>query len=188
MVLIGLVFNACTPSSLEVASNSEIILHYDSKSYLFSKELKSSEHLGFQKMDIYKNSALASEGGLLFYEKVTMDLEYEFKYGSVTTLKYIFDVSKTNIVYSSGNILLLQLRLKTGDYINLMAEKSGVQDMSYVYGFSNKELLSVASTLKTGHYELQNVVRLKGSITEWTQTKLILNPLIKPMFSRRSPF
>ena len=87
-------------------------------------------------------------------------------------------------VYQSNLSLLIQLCLVNGDYINLLADKSGFHEMQYVYGFSNKELLSIASNLKTGHYKLQNIVRLKGSITEWTQTKLILQPLIKPMFKR----
>ena len=188
LTIIALIFNGCTPSSLDVSSTKEISIKIDSHSYMFSKDIKSVKSLGFQKMDIYQYSALASDGGLLFCENVTMDLEYEFMHGSVTTLKYIFDVSKTNIIYSSGSTLLIQLRLVSGDYINLLADKSGFQEMQYVYGFSNKELLSIASNLKVGHYELQNVVRLKGSVTEWTQVKLLLQPLIKPMFSRRSPF
>ena len=188
MIIIALTFTACTPSSLDIASTKEISIKIDSQPYLFSKDIKSAKRLGFQKMDIYQYSALSSDGGLLFCENVTMDLEYEFMYGSITTLKYIFDVIKTNIIYSSGSTLLIQLRLVTGDYINLLADKSGFQEMQYVYGFSNQELLSIASNLKAENYELKEAVRLKGSITEWTQTKLILQPLIKPMFNRRSPF
>ena len=65
-----------------------------------------------------------------------------------------------------------------------MAETSGMQDMAYIYGFSNEKLLKIANELKADGYEIKNAFHLRKPLTEWTQEKLILQPLIQPMFRR----
>ncbi|MEN8302779.1 MAG: hypothetical protein ABFQ64_01745 [Campylobacterota bacterium] len=186
-ILIILLFLGCAPSSLKVNSVDELVLKHNSKSYLFANKIETNKNLGFQKIDVEQKTAIDSNGAKLYYEQVLVDIDYEFQYGSVTTLKYIFDVSRTNIIYKASNLLVIQLQIEKGHYINLMAETSGMQDMAYVYGFSNEKLLKIANELQADGYEIKNAFHLKKPLTEWTQEKLILQPLIKPMF-RRGPF
>ena len=183
-ILIALFISGCTPSSLKVNSMDELVLKHNSKSYLFANKIESSKTRSFQKIDVEQKIALDSNGAKLYYEQVLVDMEYEFKYGTVTTLKYIFDVSRTNIIYQASNLLLIQLQIEKGHYINLMAETSGIQDMAYIYGFSNEKLLKIANELKADGYEIKNAFHLRKPLTEWTQEKLILQPLIQPMFRR----
>jgi len=183
-ILIALFISGCTPSSLKVNSMDELVLKHNSKSYLFANKIESSKTRSFQKIDVEQKIALDSNGAKLYYEQVLVDMEYEFKYGTVTTLKYIFDVSRTNIIYQASNLLLIQLQIEKGHYVNLMAETSGMQDMAYIYGFSNEKLLKIANELKADGYEIKNAFHLRKSLTEWTQEKLILQPLIQPMFRR----
>ncbi len=183
-ILIALFISGCTPSSLKVNSMDELVLKHNSKSYLFANKIESSKTRSFQKIDVEQKIALDSNGAKLYYEQVLVDMEYEFKYGTVTTLKYIFDVSRTNIIYQASNLLLIQLQIEKGHYVNLMAETSGMQDMAYIYGFSNEKLLKIANELKADGYEIKNAFHLRKPLTEWTQEKLILQPLIQPMFRR----
>lgn len=183
-ILIALFISGCTPSSLKVNSMDELILKHNSKSYLFANQIESSKTLSFQNIDVEQKTAIDSNGATLYYEQLLVDINYEFQYGSVTTLKYIFDVSRTNIIYQASNLLLIQLQIEKDQYINLMAETSGTQDMAYIYGFSNEKLLKIANELKADGYEIKNSFHLRKPLTEWTQEKLILQPLIKPMFRR----
>ena len=183
-ILIALFLSGCTPSTLKVNSMDELVLKHNSKSYLFANKIDSSKTLSFQKIDVEQKTAIDSSGATLYYEQVLIDIDYEFQYGSVTTLKYIFDVSRTNIIYQASNLLLIQLQIEKDQYINLMAETSGIQDMAYIYGFSNEKLLKIANELKVDGYEIKNAFHLRKPLTEWTQEKLILQPLIKPMFRR----
>ena len=184
LILIALFLSGCTPSSLKVNSMDELVLKHNSKSYLFANKIDSSRTLSFQNIDVEQKTAIDSNGATLYYEQVLVDIDYEFQYGSVTTLKYIFDVSRTNIIYKASNLLLIQLQIEKDQYINLMAETSGMQDMAYIYGFSNEKLLKIANELKVEGYEIKNAFHLRKPLTEWTQQKLILQPLIKPMFRR----
>ena len=184
LIFIALFLSGCTPSSLKVNSMDELVLKHNSKSYIFANRVESSKTRSFQKMDVEQKTAIDSNGATLYYEQLLVDMEYEFKYGSITTLKYIFDVSKTNIIYQASNLLVIQLQIEKDHYVNLMAETSGMQDMAYVYGFSNEKLLKIANELKADGYEIKNAFHLRKPLTEWTQQKLILQPLIKPMFRR----
>lgn len=184
LILIALFISGCTPSSLKVNSMNELVLKHNSKSYLFSNKIEDSKSLGFQNIDVEQKTAIDANGATLYYEQLLVDTNYEFQYGSVTTLKYIFDVSRTNIIYQASNLLLIQLQIEKNHYINLMAETSGTQDMAYIYGFSNEKLLKIANELKADGYEIKNAFHLRKPLTEWTQEKLILQPLIKPMFKR----
>ncbi|MEA3370545.1 MAG: hypothetical protein U9Q40_04330 [Campylobacterota bacterium] len=187
MTIITLLISACAPSSLKVNSNNELILQHNSKEYAFPGTIVDSDSLSFQKIDVEQVTLKESNGEKFYYEQVTIDIDYEFQYGSITTLKYIFDVSRTNIIHKSSNILLMQLRVEDDKYINLMAEISATQDMAYIYGFSNRKLLKIANELNAQRYEIKNSYELTKPKTEWSQEKLLLQPLIKPMF-RRGPF
>lgn len=183
-ISIALFLSSCAPSSLKMNSNNELILQHNSKSYTFPGKIVDSESLSFDKIEVEQRTLKNSNREKFYYEHVLVDIAYEFQHGSVTTLKYIFDVSRTNIIYKASNILLIQLRVEDDKYINLMAETSATQDMAYVYGFSNRKLLKIANELNAGNYEIKNSYDLKESKTEWSQQKLILQPLIKPMFRR----
>lgn len=183
-ILITLFISGCTPSSLKVSAMNELVLKHNSKSYIFSNKIEDSKSLGFQNIDVEQKTAIDSNGAILYYEQLLINIDYEFQYGSVSTLKYIFDVSRTNIIYQASNLLLIQMEIERDYYINLMAETSGTQDMAYVYGFSNEKLLKIANELKADGYEIKNAFHLRKPLTEWTQEKLILQPLIKPMFRR----
>ncbi len=186
LIIIALLFSSCAPSSLQVEQNGELVLQHDSKVYTLGSS-GDSNLLRFVNLAITQSSIKSTSNATLFYEQIIVDQAYEFSRGSVETLKIIFDLSKSNVVYGSGTILLVQLQVNRDAYVNIMAEISATQDMSYIYGYSNEEYLSMAKELglELDSSSLRKVLRPKASITKWNQTRLIIEPILQP-FDKRS--
>ena len=187
MILITLTLSSCAVNSLAVTKNQELIFSQGQTSYTISNTLSDTKVLGFRNIEVEQKTAKNQQSGTLFYEKMIVDINYELKYGSAATLKIIFDVSKSNTIYYSAKILFIQLELKNGKYINLVAETSGIQELSYIYGFSNKEFLQMIKTLAPDAKiaELRATQKIDKVQTEWSQEKLFIQPLIALLYGSR---
>jgi len=180
-IFIVSIFTACSVSSLAFNSQKKLLLQHNSNSYLLNTKVQEESFLSYQYIDIQRVSLKNEKNIKLFYENITMDINFEFRYSSLQTLKIIFDVNRTNLIYKKSNLLLTQFMLKDGSYINLMAETSGTQDMAYAYGFSNEEFKKIAKELGVKDVAFKDVVLLRKYISKWNQTKLILEPLVRPI-------
>jgi len=185
LIIIALLFSSCAVSSLQVQEDKRLVLQSDSKVYMLGLA-QDTNLLRFVNLDITQNSIKRDSGSVLFYETIIVDQAYEFSRGSIETLKIIFDLSKSNVVYSSGNLLFVQLQVDDGRYVNIMAEVSAIQDMSYVYGYSNEEYLNLLreTGLNVDAATLKKALKVKSSITKWSQTRLIIEPILQALDKR----
>jgi hypothetical protein len=186
LLLIALFFVGCTPSSLKLTYSDELLLQHNLVKYNFATKVQKRELTHFLNLDVvrYELQNKSQEG--LYFEEVTSDINYEFKYGSIKTISDIFDVSRYHTLYYSGGLLLIQLEVEPKKYVNLLAETSSTQEMSYVYGFSNSEFRALIKSLgvDVDSSKLKKGYRVKESLSFWNQGHLILFPLVKPMFRR----
>jgi len=189
LLLIALLLAGCAPSSLKINKANVLQLQYDSKLYSVATEVQKKKLTHFLNLDVlrYQLQSASQEG--LYFEELTSDINYEFKYGSVKTISDIFDVSSYHTLYYSGGLLLMQLEVEPKKYVNLLAETSSTQNMSYVYGFSDSEFKTLIKSLgvKVNSSKIKKAYGVKESLSSWNQGHLILFPLVKPMF-RRGPF
>ncbi len=192
LFIIGLVFlSGCATSSLKVSDTNELILQHDTKVTMLGTKVLTREHEWYRNLDIYKSKVQNSKG-ILLYEDVIADINWEFKFGSVTTIKYIFDAYKSDVIYMNSSLLLLQLRVNKTQYVNMLVEKSGTQELSYVYGFSNKEFLQLAKNIipennifpsKFVHEGIVFSSEIKH-LSTWSVKMLLLQPLLQPVMRR----
>ena len=178
LLIVTIFFSACSESSLEMGADNELVLKNSSHSYTVSKTFLGSESFALFNLDVQRIRVADSFSKPLFYEKVTTHNDYELKYPSLETLQKIFNVSSLNVVYKSSSLLFVQLE-KEKHYINLIAETSSMTELSYVYGFSNREYYEVASAMKivVDRLQVKNFQRTNRFESQWMQKKLILEPL-----------
>jgi hypothetical protein len=140
----------------------------------------SSESIALFNLDVKRVRVSNSFSKTFFYEKVTTHNDYEFKYPSLETLQKIFNVKHLNVVYKSSSLLFVQLE-REKYYINLIAESSSVNELSYVYGFNNREFFEVADTLgiNANTLKIKNFQNIDDFQSIWIQKELILHPLAK---------
>ncbi|MDD2906096.1 MAG: hypothetical protein PHC74_07325 [Sulfurimonas sp.] len=183
------ILTACTPSSLGVHPQSGIVLEHNKHRLITQTKPIEEKVLRFVNLDVTQVKLQNAAEQTLFYEKLETNHDYELKYASVETLKRIFQVSRSHTLYQASNLLFIQLQNKDGDWINILAETSGIQELSYVYGYTNAAFDALAQelgvVLQTPH---TNVVVFEVSQTQWSQSDMFLNPLIQPIFRRTGLF
>jgi len=178
LLIVTIFFSACSEGSLDMGADNELVLKNSSQAYTISKTFLGAESFALFNLDVQRVRVADSFSKPLFYEKVTTHNDYELKYQSLETLQKIFNVSSLNVVYKSSSLLFVQLE-KEKYYINLIAETSSMTELSYVYGFSNREYYEVASAMKivVDRLQVKNFQRTNRFESQWMQKKLILEPL-----------
>jgi len=177
-------FSACTHSSLLVSpANTLDLTHNDSKIEVASNVLEKQEQ-SYENIEIIQYK-IKKDKSVLFYEHIQTDINWELRYGPVFNLKYIFDATKANIVYQSSNVTFVQLKISDDKYINVLAESSGFQDFSYVYGFSNEEFSIVLNQVLHENaqeliYDVAALDETSIPLSKWSVIKLLLSPFLKP--------
>ena len=194
-VFISLLFSACTSSSLVVSPGNELVLGYEAKKIHIAKGIVEKKSQWFKNIDIEQYKFQGTQG-TLFYEHLYTDINWEFKYGAITTLKYIFDGTKANILYKDSAISCMQLQISKTQHINILTESSSFDMMSYVYGFSDKEFLQLVSSMQKDETVVvlnqhTKAVKLENSLkhlSKWSVRMLLLQPLLKPVARRGTGF
>ena len=186
ILAVALFLSACSHNSLIIDEQNRLYVKHQEKEYKSKDNVTKTQYVRFRNIEVEKLELLSASKEKLFFEQLNADINYEFKYGSVATIKQVFKVSHTNIIYFKENLLLIQLEIEPTRYINLLAETSGTQDMPYVYGFSNSEFKEIARSLGLDGKlkDMAEAYGVKDSLTNWNQTDLILYPLVQPVFRR----
>ena len=173
----------CTPSTLLMSEDKKLILKHKNISTLIAQETVSIEQEYYKNIELTKYT-LKQGVNTLFFESVVVDMNWEFYYGPITTLKYIFDGTSANIIYKDSSMSLLQLSISKHSYVNIMAESSGFNEMTYVYGFSDetfkklcKDVVNKDIQLK---YEKKSLENPDKPLTKWSTLMLFFQALIKP--------
>ena len=174
-----LFLSACSESSLSIDSNDRLILINNDKEHRISERSISSELLRYPNFEVKRSKLVNSFDRVLFFEQIITEHDYELKYNALDSLKYGFKVSKSNTVYKEGNLLFVQLQLKNDKYINLIVESSITTELSYIYGFTNREFIEILEALDIKKYSknLKFVESISAYKTEWNRVELLLHPL-----------
>jgi hypothetical protein len=187
-LMIGLFFSGCFTSSLEFLDNGEFVLNYDSNRYHLTSNIVSKESLNFKDLLVTQYKLQTTRGDILFYEDAHTGLDFEFNFGGLYTVLYVFNnAQKYESVLQKNNLVMLQVKFDKERYVNLILQESDTQVYSYVYGFSNEEFLKIAKTVSSN----KNNIKLKyegvtfnkdsKNITNWNDELVYFTPLITPL-------
>ncbi|MBC8237245.1 MAG: hypothetical protein H8E76_03355 [Helicobacteraceae bacterium] len=185
-IFLAIFFVACTPSSLLVSPTNTLDLKHKNSTVKIASNVLEKQEQSYENIKINRYKIKRAQR-VLFYEHIQTDINWEFIYGPIYNLKYIFNGTKANIIYQSSNLTFVQLKISKDRYINILAESSGFKDFSYVYGFSNEEFrLVIDQVLNDNEYAeklMYNVTVLDERmppLSQWSVIKLLLNPFLKP--------
>ena len=180
----------CTHSSLKLNKKEELFFSYDSKQFLLSNTIVESKLLNYKDLFVKQYTLKDENSRVLFYEEARTDLSFEFNFSDLYTVMYLFnDAQEYEEIYRKNNLFLVQLKLKNKSHVNVLIQGNDRQKISYVYGFSNKEFLQLATKLSESSGE--NIIQLKhegttleinqNSITNWNDKLVYFTPLITPI-------
>ncbi len=183
------IFSGCFTSSLSLSKEKELVLKYGTEYLHLSNEVVSLELLNFKDLYVNRYKLKDEKGETLFYETAKTDMKFEFNFGGLYTVMYVFDNSqKYESVYENNNLYLAQIKLKNASYINVIIQSSDSQNYSFAYGFSNTEFLKIANTLIED--ENLKLKKLKQDTTtfhpsdkpasNWSDEVVFFTPLIAP--------
>ncbi len=181
-------FTGCLTSSLTLDESNDLILKYNNDSVLLANKILEKSSLNYKDLfvDIYKLKN--DKNRVLFYEKAQTTLEFEFNFGALYSVMYIFDYSrKYTDIYKRNNLRFVQLQLKNGTAVNVLIQASDTQFITYVYGFSNEEFMEIANSVRDSDDELgtlehNGIVFNDNSkhFSTWTDKMVYFAPLITP--------
>ncbi len=182
-------FSACSTSSLKLNKDGIIQLDFNNQVYYIEDEITLLNSINFKDLYIKQYSIKDDEGNMLFYEDATTDIDFEFNYGGLSTVMYIFDDSKKyEMVYKNNNLSLVQIMLKNSKYVNVMIQDGSTQEYKYIYGFTNKEFFAIASIIKSKDEKIKKLKfeavtfnSLSKPITNWNDLLVFFTPLITPL-------
>ena len=189
-LLISLVFLGCTHTSLKLNKKDELVFNYNSSDFLLSNAIVEHNYLNYKDLHVEQYKLEDKEGRVLFYEDAKTELNFEFNFGGLYTVMYVFnDAQEYEEVYRKKNLRLVQLKLKDKKSVNVLIQASDTQEISYVYGFSNDEFLKLATKLaenpdeevKQLEHEGITLNKSQKAITNWNDKLVFFTPLIRPM-------
>ncbi len=191
LFLLGLfVLAGCSGSSLKLNKSKELVLKYNSDAMVLTNEVTDTKFLNFKDLFVTIYKLENEKNRVLFYEEANTALNFEFKYGGLYTVMYVFDNRKHyDEVYRRNNLKLVQFKLKDENYLNIMIQASDAQGYSFTYGFSNKEFMKIAKSIKVKDDERQGELKHEGltftkeskALSNWNDTLVFFTPLITPL-------
>ena len=188
-ILLAFLFVGCSTSSLKLEKGGVLNLNYDSSVYLIGSEVLHKNLLNFKDLYVHQYKLKSAAGEVLFYEDARTALNFEFNFGGLYTVLYIFDdASEYEELCQRNNLRMVQIKLKDGSYVNVIIQASDTQEYSYVYGFSNKEFMKIYETLRAKDSE-RKTLKYEGivfdnrskNITNWNDNLVYFVPLITPL-------
>ncbi len=179
----------CSTSSLNFNDSDELVINYGSDAKVLTNTIRDKQLLNFKDLFVTIYRLEDKSGRVLFYEDASTAMNFEFKFGGLYSVMYIFDNTREyEELYRRNNLRLVQLKLKHSQYLNIMIQASDTQCYSYLYGFSNEEFIKIAEILKVNEDDKLGVLKHKGRVfnglskplSEWNDKMVYFAPLITP--------
>ena len=189
-IFILFLFSGCSTSSLEIDKNNDLMLKYSSSDIRLTNKILDTKLLNFKDLFVTIYKLQGENNKILFYEDARTALNFEFNFGGLYSVMYIFDNSqKFYELYQRNNLRLVQIKLKDSGYLNVMIQSSSVGIYSYVYGFSNKEFIDIANRVKLKESDVLGVLEHEGitfthnskAMSNWNDLMVYFTPLIIPV-------
>lgn len=193
-LLTMVMFSGCVTSSLKLNKSEELVLKYSSEQITLTNKVKESNFFNFKDLFVTIYKLQNEQGRVLFFEKAQTETNFEFKYGGLYTVMYVFDNRvKYEEVYRRNNLRLVQLRLKDKRYLNVMIQASDTQNYTFTYGFSNEEFINIANKIKVKEEDELGKLQHEGAVftkeskapSNWNDTLVFFTPLITPLRGMR---
>ncbi len=191
LILLGMfILAGCSTSSLKLNKADELVLNYSSETVVLTNKVIDSKMLNFKDLFVTIYKLQDEDGRVLFYEDARTALNFEFRYGGLYSVMYIFDNRKNyDEIYRRNNLRLVQFRLKNFKYLNVLIQASDSQIYSFVYGFSNEEFLKIAQEVKLKEDDKLGELKHEGVVfdatskplSNWNDKMVYFTPLITPL-------
>ncbi len=184
------IFSGCSTSSLSLNKQDELMLKYSTQELLLTNKIIDSKLLNFKDLFVSIYKLQGKNKRVLFYEDAATSLSFEFNFGGLYSIMYIFDDTQSyNEIYKRNNLQLVQIKLKNNQYLNVMIQSSSTQVYSYVYGFSNAEFLRIAQMIKLKSGDKLGILEHEGVVfdttskplSNWNDLMVYFTPLIIPV-------
>jgi len=185
------IFAGCATSSLKLNKEKELVLKYNSSDLKLTNKVLESKLLNFKDLFVEVSKLKSDDGRVIFYEQAWTNLSFEFVYGGLYTLMYVFDNRQNyELLYERNNLKLVQLKLKDARYLNVMIQASDAQVLSYAYGFSNYEFTQIANSIKEDGQKIESLKyealvfeETSKALSNWNDEVVFFTPLIIPIRS-----
>jgi len=182
-----LIISGCATNSIEVKEGNGLVFNFKDKSSILASEVVETKRDNYNYLHIMKYRLEDEYKRVLFYEEVSTVDNYEFRYGALNTVKYIFNAKKVYPLYQTSELLMVQLETDLNQHVNIMIHSNDMENLSYVYGFSNYEFKKLSremakdSNKELGRLRYQGITLSKSDLecSRWSQSKLFLMPLTK---------
>ena len=193
ILFLATLFTACSTSSLKLQKNENLSLKFNSQEYLLSSSIEEDKFLNMKDLFITQYKLTSTKNSaVLFFEEAKTSLNFEFNFSALYTLMYVFnDATEYQELYRKNNLRLVQLKLASNKYINLLIQASDTQKISFVYGFSNSEFYRLAkdlnrlkpmkSPLKELKYKGVTLLLKDDFLSNWSDEIVFFKPLITPL-------
>ena len=184
------IMSGCSDSTLTLPDKGNIVIHYgDDKINIDGKTVKSN-YINLQPAMIHQSVFKTEKGGVIVYETTDLDLDYRYNYGTVRTIKIIFDAKHVRTYFSYNNLCFYQVELKNSEILNVLSWQSDDQYLTFAYGFSVEEFQKMIDTIKEEGDVLRKPLKPdaitfsdpdKAIISQWKPEMLIIDVIFAPV-------
>ncbi len=189
IAFLTLFFVGCSTTSLDLSQNNKLVIQKSNISYTVDTQKIDDNFLYFKDLFIEQYKLENQKNQILFYENIYTTTDYEFNFSELYTVMYSFDVKEYEEIYSSNNLNFFQLKLKNKSYINIIIFSNETQNISYAYGFSNKDFLKIIQKVKSKEDKELLVLKYNGIVfdllskplSRWDDYLIYFTPLITPV-------
>jgi len=127
------------------------------------------------------------------YEQAKTNNEYEFEPSLYRIIKIVFEAKSFIPIYAKNHIYAYQLVMPNHKLLNLIAYQFDTQEVTFIYGMSNKEFKKMLINLDNNYkYQLHNnIMKVNNKhhfITKWNDWNVHFVPLVVPLARLMSPF
>ena len=189
-LLLLVLFSGCTSSYLTLRDNKNIVLGFGDEQILFAGDIVKENYIDLSPGYIYQYVSKQEEGGLLVYETTVLDMNYRYNYGTLRTMKIIFDAKRVEIIYNANNLTYYQIELKSNDVVNVITKQNTDEDLTFAYGFTHEQFSTVLKRVKKpkDNYRKalhKDVLTLndpkKAILSQWKSEMLVIDVLFAPV-------
>ncbi|MEA3523170.1 MAG: hypothetical protein U9R50_09340 [Campylobacterota bacterium] len=175
----------CTTSSLNLGADETLTLKYGKEKLSARGLTLDSKFDQYPELQLRQSVLELDDDTLLVYEEVTVDLLYQFQYSTPQSIKMIFDAQKSKLIYQRNNLYFFQLLLKNSKYLNVICQQSGLQSLTQLYGFSNKQMEKIIAKISGEGKKLEldeNIIMFehfkRSYLSTWSAKLIAIDGLI----------
>jgi len=180
-----LLLSACSTSQITYAPDQLTIQSANTTS-VYQSTLITQRKQNFSTLFIDQKILKLPEGNLIVYEHAYTDLQYEFEPALKHIINIVFESRGIVAYYIGTQLSAYQIVLPNGQWLNLIAQQSDTQELTFLYGMNTKQFESM---IKKADPNATFALHKKGITfhkpyqavqSRWTTKKVHFVPLVVP--------